>query len=264
MNRTDKDRSRQIYLMLPMYNEQEAIVALLDNIEQVRPSLKEPFSVVIVDDGSDDNSVPNIKKYMQKNPLLPITLLRHTQNMGLGQAMRTGIYHLAKKINHNDIVFTMDADNTHNPQYMPDMIKKVDKENDIVIASRYCEGGEEKGLSMHRSFLSLGASGLLKICFRCKGVRDYTCGFRAYRGRVIKEAYDAWGEKLICENGFTCMAELLIKTHHFAKKVDEVPMILRYDLKCGASKMKVLRTIMRYMHLITNLKRSALKTVSGK
>jgi len=250
--------------MLPMYNEQEAIVALLDNVEPVRDKLENPLTVVIVDDGSNDNSVPNIKKYIKKNPLLPIELIRHEKNMGLGQAMRTGIYHLAKTVDSNDVVFTMDADNTHNPQHMFDMIKKVDQGNDIVIASRYCEGGEEKGLSMHRSFLSFGASGLLKMCFHCKGVRDYTCGFRAYRGNVLKDAYTVWGENLIRENGFTCMAELLIKVHPFAKKVDEVPMILRYDLKEGASKMKVLRTIFRYMHLIADLKKPGVKEPVGK
>ena len=153
--------------------------------------------------------------------------------------MRTGIYSLAKIVADNDIVFTMDADNTHNPDHMIDLKNKIEEGNDVVVASRYCTGGEEKGLKLYRSILSSGASTLLKLCFNCKGIRDYTCGYRAYSGSLLKQAYATYGDDLIKENGFTCMAELLIKVHPLAKGASEVPMVLRYDLKGGASKMKI-------------------------
>ncbi len=254
-NRENSNANRQLYLMLPMYNEETSIIALLENVNRVRKLLKDPFEVVIVDDGSKDNSVNNVKRYSSQHPDFKIKIIPHEKNMGLGQAMRTGIYYLTKTANDNDIIFTMDADNTHNPEYMPDMIEKIEEGNEIVIASRYCGGGDEKGLKLHRKILSRGASGLLSLFFNCKGVRDYTCGYRAYKGTLLKQAYNIYGEKLICENGFTCMAELLIKVHPFASNADEVPMVLRYDLKTGASKMKILKTIIRYFHLINSLKK---------
>lgn len=244
-----------IYLLLPMYNEENAVGKLLINLEQVYPRLGVDLKVVIVDDGSSDNSIGTVRKYTQKKRSVSVQVLPHSKNMGLGQAMRTGIYHLAQVVKDDDIVMSMDADNTHNPEHMIDLLKKIREGNELVVASRYCTGGDEKGLKLYRSILSRGASLLLGCVFGCKGIRDYTCGYRAYRGRVLKEAYHIYGQQLINENGFTCMAELLIKVHPFAQGASEVPMILRYDLKGGASKMKILRTIFRYAHLIKNVKR---------
>jgi len=143
-NRENSNANRQLYLMLPMYNEETSIIALLENVNRVRKLLKDPFEVVIVDDGSKDNSVNNVKRYSSQHPDFKIKIIPHEKNMGLGQAMRTGIYYLTKTANDNDIIFTMDADNTHNPEYMPDMIEKIEEGNEIVIASRYCGGGDEK------------------------------------------------------------------------------------------------------------------------
>lgn len=253
-NKSNKIK-RNLYLMLPMFNEQESITKLLAGVDKVRSRLQDPLEVVIVDDGSSDNSVKKVEEFSKKTEFLNIRVIPHDKNMGLGQAMRTGIYHLVKTINPEDIVFTMDADNTHDPKHMVDMKKKIDQGNEIVIASRYCSGGDEWGLKIHRKILSFGASGLLGIVFKCKNIKDYTCGYRAYKGRLLKEAYEYYKEDLIRENGFTCMAELLIKTHQFAKGALEIPMILRYDLKGGVSKMKIFKTIYRYMFLIKNLKK---------
>jgi len=242
--------------MLPMYNEENAIIDLLDNINKVRELLSDPFLLVIVDDGSKDNSVAKVKNYAVQHPDFKIKIIPHERNMGLGQAMRTGIYYLAKTVADNDIVFTMDADNTHNPEYIFDLIDKIDDGNEVVVASRYCGGGDEKGLKLHRKILSRGASGLLAFVFDCKGIRDYTCGYRAYKGTLLKQAYGLYGEKLICENGFTCMAELLIKVHPLARSAGEIPMVLRYDLKAGASKMKIVKTVFRYFHLVRSLKKA--------
>ncbi|RJP59327.1 MAG: glycosyltransferase family 2 protein [Candidatus Auribacter fodinae] len=242
------------YLMLPLYNEENAIVPLLENVEKVVPKLGAPLRVVIVDDGSADKSVERIKEYSKRKNAVSAEVIPHPKNMGLGQAMRTGIYTLAQKVNDDDIVFTMDADNTHNPEHMPSMETAVKAGHEVVVASRYCSGGEERGLKLYRSILSRGASTLLSIVFHCKGIRDYTCGYRAYSGRLLKEAYQTYGDQLITEDGFTCMAELLIKVHPLAESASEVPMVLRYDLKGGASKMKIMKTIIRYWHLIKVLK----------
>lgn len=245
-----------LYLMMPMYNEENSIVPLLKNVRNVAPKLGEPLKVVLVDDGSSDASVERVEHFAQNNSAFEVAILPHKVNQGLGQAMRTGIYHLATVVNDDDIVFTMDADNTHNPEYMIDLKKKIEDGNDVVVASRYCTGGEEKGLKLYRSILSSGASTLLKLCFNCKGIRDYTCGYRAYRGSLLKKAYEVYGNDLMEENGFTCMAELLIKVHPLARSASEVPMVLRYDLKGGASKMKIFRTIYRYLHMIRNTRKT--------
>ena len=87
-----------------------------------------------------------------------------------------------------------------------------------------------------------------------RGARDYTCGFRLYRAAMLRRAADAWGDRLVEEAGFTCMAEVLLKLGRGGARVAEVPLILRYDLKEGASKMKVMRTIARYFVLAQRIR----------
>ena len=141
----------------------------------------------------------------------------------------------------------MDADNTHDPGLLPDMCRFLDEQKgDVVIASRYVKGGDEVGLTPLRKVLSRGASTLLTLTVPVKGARDYTCGFRVYRVTTLRRAFAQWQDKLVEESGFTCMAEILLKLGRGGAKVIEWPLILRYDLKEGASKMKIMRTISRY------------------
>jgi len=96
----------------------------------------------------------------------------------------------------------------------------------------------------------LAASLLFRALFPIPGVRDYTCGYRAYRGAILQRAFATYRDQFIEESGFTCMAEILIKLRRLSVRAGEVPLILRYDLKSGTTKMKVTRTITRYWVLI--------------
>jgi dolichol-phosphate mannosyltransferase len=192
---------------------------------------------------------------------MPITLLAHQVNMGLGEAMKTGFKHLAETASGDDLVVTMDADNTHDPHLILKMKEKIDSGAglDIVIASRYAEGGKEVGLELLRRILSRGASLLLQFFFNVEGASDYTCGFRMYRASIIKGSLHAYGESFIEEKSFVCMAEILIKAFYAGARIGEAPLVLRYDLKEGRSKMKKLRTIMKYARLMARGKRRIIR-----
>jgi dolichol-phosphate mannosyltransferase len=129
---------------------------------------------------------------------------------------------------------------------------------DVVIASRYASDGAEKGkevgLAFHRKILSRGAGLILQIAFHIGGAKDYTCGYRLYSGKILKKAAHIYGEKLVEEPNFVCMVEILVKLDHIGARIGEVPLVLRYDLKAGASKMKIFRTVMRYFGLIWQYK----------
>jgi dolichol-phosphate mannosyltransferase len=160
------------------------------------------------------------------------------------------------------VIATMDADNTHDPGLLPAMWQALDERAaDVVIASRYVHGGEEVGLSALRRVLSRGASFLLTAVTPVRGARDYTCGFRVYRAATLRRAALAWGERLVEEAGFTCMAEILLKLGRGGARVDEIPLVLRYDLKAGASKMKILRTISRYFAMAARIRTSSVPAV---
>jgi dolichol-phosphate mannosyltransferase len=246
-----------IYVMLPAYNEDKTLPLLLESFFRLFKKYEISYKVVIVDDGSTDCSASIAEQYSMR---MPIELLKHGDNKGLGAAMRTGLSHIAAISSHKDRVVTMDADNTHNPEILLQMLDKVEQDGaDVVIASRYETGGDEVGLALHRKILSRGASFLLALFFRVKGAKDYTCGYRLYRSSVIKNAFKRYGDNFIVENSFVCMAEILIKAAYLPAKVAEVPLVLRYDLKQGSSKMQKLQTIMRYFRFIVREKRNKLR-----
>jgi dolichol-phosphate mannosyltransferase len=243
-----------IYILLPAYNEERDIGPLLSRIEQVIVSNEYPIQVLIVNDGSKDHTLDVVRTFSGR---VPYEILDHKVNKGLGQAMLTGLTRASELVKPDDLVVAMDADNTHDPALVGALFQKIEAGYDLVIASRYEPGGEEIGLTSVRKVLSRGASLLLRVFFPIPGAQDYTCGYRAYRGGLLLRAFQKYGQNLIEERGFTCMAELLIKLSRVGARISEVPLILRYDFKSGQSKMKFVKTIFRYCILIYTLKRSS-------
>ncbi len=246
-----------LYIVLPAYNEERDIGVLLKRVQEAMAGLELDYKVLAVNDGSTDGTVSVVNSFAQT---VPLELLDHGENKGLGQAITTGLRRASELAIDDDIVVTMDADNTHDPKLIEDMVERIRAAKDVVIASRYEEGGEEIGLSWLRHVFSWGASFLLRLFFPITGVKDYTCGYRAYRGAVLHQALDVYQDRFIEESGFTCMAEILIKLRRLSVQFDEVPLVLRYDFKSGRSKMRIARTISRYLALIA---RNSLLSKSG-
>lgn len=238
-----------VIIILPAYNEAPTLSSLFQAVAKTMKGKN--YRIVLVDDGSTDRTLELAVKYSDK---ISLEVIQHQNNEGLGKAIKTGIFNVINTVKDCDIVVTLDADNTHNPQLILSMQKYLENDSDIVIASRYQIGGKEIGLSFYRSFLSKAVNTVLKILFPLKGVKDYTCGYRAYKGWVLKEGYRLWGGNLIEEKGFICMAELLIKLSRISVNISEVPLVLRYDLKEGKSKMKITKTILQYLLFILKAK----------
>jgi dolichol-phosphate mannosyltransferase len=91
---------------------------------------------------------------------------------------------------------------------------------------------------------------MFRMLFPTPNIRDFTSGFRAYRVRVLKQAFDTYGRDFIAESGFSCMVDILLKLRRLDAIMTEVPLILRYDLKFSVSKMFVLRTMVDTLKLM--------------
>jgi dolichol-phosphate mannosyltransferase len=120
----------------------------------------------------------------------------------------------------------------------------------VVIASRYREGSQVRGLSLHRRFLSSGASWLFRIFFPTRGVRDYTCSYRAYRAKAMKSLVERYGREFISERGFSCMVDILLRLRERDLVFAEVPLVLRYDRKPGQTKMRIFQTLFDTLKLL--------------
>ena len=227
-------------VVLPAFNEEKDLPPLLQRIGSALSAAQCDYRILVVDDGSRDRTVEVIQEAQRT---LPITLVKHPRNMGLGAAIRTGLTEASKQ---DGVVITMDADKSQDPALIPAMVRRIEEGFDVVIASRFQEGGQEVGVAPHRVVLSHGAGIVMRAAVRFPGVRDYSCGYRAYTAEILRALQKAYGQDFVHENGFACMFELLVKLKKIGARASEVPLVLRYDLKSGPSKMRVGRTLARY------------------
>ena len=240
---------QRIKIMLPAYNEQESLSSLLQKIIAVKNNFNLPLSVLVVNDGSKDNTLAIAKNFGDGVEVLDLQ-----PNRGLAGAMREGLKSAITDMSAQDILITMDADDSHNPGLIFRMITQISEGSDLVIASRYRKGSRIVGLSAFREFLSSFARYLFIVFRPMRGVRDYTCGYRAYKVELLQKAQDHYKDRLIEQQGFGCMAEILLKLKMFKPIVHELPFILRYDQKRGASKMNVWKTVKQTLGLIFSAK----------
>jgi dolichol-phosphate mannosyltransferase len=236
-----------VIVVLPAYNEEQSLGLLLQRLDQAMHEDLIEYEIIVVDDGSTDGTARVVAEYA---PLVPLRLEQHEVNRGLGATIRDGLKAAVAVATDDDIVVVMDADNTHTPGLIRNMVRVVREGADVVIASRYRPGSYIRGVPFHRKLLSLGARVLFQLVFPIRGVRDYTCGYRAYRALVLRDAFKRYGDDFVNQQGFQCMVDILLKLRQLDLIFREVPLILRYDLKQGASKMRVLRTIAQSLALL--------------
>jgi dolichol-phosphate mannosyltransferase len=242
----------RVIVLLPCYNEEPALPGLLQELELERKRLAPDWelSVIVVDDGSTDQTARIADNW---NEGLHVEVIRHKVNAGLGAAMESGLSaFLAESIHLPDAILgVMDADGTHPPVLLTKMLGKLTSDDlDVVIASRFAEGGGEHGLSASRKLYSRLAGLAMRVFAPIPGARDYSCGYRVYKRSALESAIARFGTPLMTEQGFVCMVELLIKLARSGSRIGEVGLDLHYELKQGASKMNIAATIQRYARFV--------------
>jgi dolichol-phosphate mannosyltransferase len=250
---------RSFCLTLPAYNEAGAIEELVRHAAGLFSKQALAWSIVVVDDGSKDKTAAIIEKLCAEIPKL--RLVRHDRNRGLGPAILTCLKSgLAAMETGQDpathLVVCMDADLTHPPETVPAMLAAADAGADLVIASRYQPGSRQVGVPLLRRLMSFGARRLFRFYLGLPGVRDYTCGFRGFRGSLLQAGFARFGEAgLITRSGFACTDELLVHLAMLDPVIREVPFVLRYDRKVGQSKMNLALTIQETVKLLRSHRR---------
>lgn len=199
----------KIVITIPTYNERR-------NVELLIPKLfdaVEGCHVLIVDDNSPDGTGEFIKDLKEPN----LHLLSRKAKLGLGSAYLDGFRWVMDKIDP-DIIIQMDADFSHNIALLPRMAKMVEDGYDLVVASRYIEGGGVEGWPFHRNMLSKGANALARIMLGLK-VKDATSGFKAWSKRAVKNIL----ESHLSSKGFEYQIESLLVTSRANMKTIELP-----------------------------------------
>lgn len=235
-----------ILILLPAYNEEESLPRLMPKLQTTLSAMNEEFKILVCNDGSKDSTQAMLEGYAKE---MPVEIIRHKINRGLGESSRDLFERASEIAQEGDVIVRLDCDDTHEPEFIPSLVAKVRSGYDLVIASRFAPGGGQMGVNGYRAFISRGANIFMKVFFPIPGLKEYSCGFRAYRAEKLQEAIAFYGNNFIQLKGlgFTCTLEKLVKFKMIGAKFGEVPFLLRYDQKQSASKMVSSITTLGYL-----------------
>jgi dolichol-phosphate mannosyltransferase len=235
-----------IWVVLPAFNEEAALSKLLQGVDTIFRSHGSDYRLVVVDDGSRD-ATPKILEQLART--LPLDVITHWINRGLGETERDGFEFAAGRCRPDDVIVRLEGDDTHDPEYIFSLIARLEAGADVVNTSRFQPGGAQLGVDGYRAFISRCANIFMQCVFPIRNVRDYSCGFRAYRAKVIQDAIRIFGDNFIQLRGlgFTSTLEMIVKLNLLGCRFAEVPFVLRYDQKRSPSKMVSSTTTIGYL-----------------
>jgi len=209
-------------VILPTYNEKDNLKKLVEEII----CLKLPLELVIIDDNSPDGTGKTAERLSQQ--FSQVRVVHRKGRRGRGLAGVEGFrFALRERV---DYILEMDADHSHLPKYLPEMLKQIE-EYDCVIGSRYVRGGGERGRSFTRRSISLLANSYLRTILGTP-VKDWSSGYRCFRRRVL-ETID-WEN--ISSEGPCIVQEILCQLLSLGCRVKEIPIIFEERQK-GKSKL---------------------------
>jgi len=213
-------------VVIPTYNEAENLERLIGAIR----SLPEYFEITIVDDNSPDGTGKMAEAIAAKDRVVHV--LHRSGKLGLGTAYVEGFKYALR--NGVEAVFEMDADFSHDPFELPNMLKKLQDGADVVIGSRYVNGVRVLNWSFKRLLLSKLATLYVDWVTGMGGdlITDATAGFKCYRRRVL-ESIDL---DRIHSNGYAFQIEMKYRAYKKGFKLAEVPITFN-DRHVGQSKM---------------------------
>jgi dolichol-phosphate mannosyltransferase len=223
-------------IIIPTYNEAENIGLLVEEIL----NLGLDSQVIIVDDNSPDGTGELADELAAQHP--GVRVIHRSGKLGLGTAHITGM----KAALGGDVAFivTMDADFSHHPRYVPNMLGALES-FDVVIGSRYVPRGGTAYCTALRKALSRGANLFARTVLSLHA-GDATAGFRAYRRTVLESiALDE-----IVSDGYSFLIEMLYRCQRQGWRVGEVPIVFE-NRQRGASKiskteiLKAMQTVVR-------------------
>lgn len=232
----------KIAIAIPIYNEKENILQLIKSLRKFSDQQHWSVDLVIVDDNSPDGSAEAILS--NYNNSSNIHLIKRPRKMGLGSAYIDAFNFILRDL-EPDIVIQMDADFSHPPELIPEIITKVDSGNDLVIASRYVKNGGVENWPTSRKVISKGANLLFKLLLGSK-INDVTSGFRAFRFETLKELMKAD----LSSKGYEFQIEVIYQISQITDKVYEIPFIFK-DRKEGKSKLSMSDIIHFYLKVIS-------------
>jgi dolichol-phosphate mannosyltransferase len=231
-----------VWVVLPTYNERENLEPLVRAVRAELTAAAPDHTILVVDDSSPDGTGALADRLAAADP--HVRVLHRPRKEGLGQAYLAG-FEVA--LDHGaELILEMDADFSHDPSYLPAMVAAAARA-DLVLGSRYVDGGGTRNWGPLRSFVSRGGCWYARTVLGLP-VRDLTGGFKCFRRQVL-EALDLGA---IRSQGYAFQVELTYRALQLGFRIEEVPIVFT-DRRVGQSKMSR-RIVLEAMWMIPALR----------
>lgn len=214
----------EVSVVIPTYNERKNIKRLLRKVSSALTG-RFDYEIIVVDDNSPDGTADEVKKVARSTHA---RLLSRKTKAGIGSAYKKGA-----ESSKGDIIITMDADLSHDPSVLPQMVEGILDGNDLVIGSRYVRGGEIERWDSYRRLVSRTANTIAKALLGLR-TNDLTTGYRAY----TRKALDRIRFQELSSTGYSILMEAVFRAEKAHLRIKEVPITF-YDRKGGSSKLGI-------------------------
>jgi dolichol-phosphate mannosyltransferase len=220
-------------IVIPMFNEADNAESTIDQVEKALASFEGNYEIVVVNDGSSDNTLEILKRVAEKKERVRVT--SYSKNFGRGMALRTGF-----KESKGAVIVSIDADLSYDPRYIIDFteVLRNEQEIDFVIASPYMPGGDVQNVPFFRLWISKLGNKILRFAMPNR-IHTSTGIFRAYRRKVLDSIE-------IESDGKEIHLEILSKAIALGFRLKEIPVVLT-NRKKGKSKFKFRKTTISHL-----------------
>ena len=234
----------KICFVLPTYNEEENIGNIIQQILKEEKSLsKHTFTILVVDDNSTDETQTIVQRYISLNSKVHLVT---GQKKGLGDAYKRGFKYALNDLKA-DLIFQMDSDGQHDTSLIPDFVSYIEEGKDVVIGSRFAEGGTTPDFSFSRLLMSKVGNLLVRYVGGITQLQDCTSGYRAIRASYLKELDFSY----LSTRGYSFQSSLICDLAWRGADISEIP--IEFSSRQGGDSKLALRDQIEFLLNIPRL-----------
>tara|TARA_B100001121_G_C18681069_1_gene618561 strand:- start:1007 stop:2134 length:1128 start_codon:yes stop_codon:yes gene_type:complete len=234
----------KICFVLPTYNEEENIENIIQQIlKEEKNQSKHTFSILVVDDNSTDETQAIVQRYTSLNSKVHLVT---GQKKGLGDAYKRGFNYALNDL-QADLIFQMDSDGQHDTSLIPHFVSSIEEGRDVVIGSRFVEGGTTPDFSFSRLIMSKVGNLLVRYVGGITQVKDCTSGYRAIRASYLKELDFSY----LSTRGYSFQSSLICDLAWRGANISEIP--IEFSSRQGGDSKLALRDQIEFLLNIPRL-----------
>ena len=220
-----------LYLCIPSHDEAPTVGLLLWKIRKTFDAFPREYQILVADDGSSDTTSEILEPYTKA---LPLTVIRHGERRGYARTLEELLRLAVDRTDRpkRDAAIVLHADFTHGPEYLPEIVKRLESGADMVIGQATVTGEPRRAARLVRKYARWLLRGV-----QVSGVRDIVSGYGAFRLFCLRNALKEKEGPLLTAEGWAANAELIGRVARHARRIETVEVIERHDLRQRPSRI---------------------------